>query len=269
MDERQPVLRRLYAHRLVLLQFRLRRDRPAAGARDRDPGRLPRAHPRDGVHRGIHPAGHRWLGQQPRGAAPGARPAAPGGLDSARAPPGGPAGPALRIRDPAPGPDLRARGAALCAVAGAPGHLGARAHGRSRAVPGAHRRLRLRHDGGRPGPGLLPGQRAARLLEQCQGARERQPQRRRHRRPGDRRAGGAGHRRPQLRRAGGAHPRAGPRAAAPQFRRAALAQPQLPHRLLGQVRPPGAQPAATGSASRPPGGSTRRATPPLAEARRS
>ena len=55
---------------------------------------------------------------------------------------------------------------------------------------------------------------------------------------------------PGLRRAGGAHAGAGPRAAAPQLRHPALAQPDLPHRLLGQVRPAGAQSDATGSASR-------------------
>ena len=104
-------------------------------------------------------------------------------------------------------------------------------------------RLRLRHDGGGHRPEPLARQRAARLLHLRPRQRPRQPERRRHLRPGGGRAGGDGRRRAGPRGAGGPHPRAGPRAAVAQLHDPAMAQPHLPRRLLGQVRPAGAQPA--------------------------
>ena len=66
MDEREPVLRRLYADELVLLQFRLRLARPARRARAGHPGDFPWPRARQRLHRGIQAAGHRWVRQQPR-----------------------------------------------------------------------------------------------------------------------------------------------------------------------------------------------------------
>jgi microcin C transport system substrate-binding protein len=114
--------------------------------------------------------------------------------------------------------------------------------GGPRAVPDARRRLRLRHDGRFDRPEPVARQRAARLLHLRQGAGEWQPERRRHLRSRDRRAGRAGRERARPGGAGGAHPRAGPRAAVEPLHDPALAHPELPDRLLGQVRPAGAEP---------------------------
>ena len=64
-----------------------------------------------------------------------------------------------------------------------------------------------------------------------------QPQPRRHQRPGRRRADRARHRRPRPRRLVRADARPRPRAAVGPLRGPALAHPELPRRLLGQVRP--------------------------------
>ena len=69
---------------LLLLELRARLLRPARGRRAGGAGARARPRAGAGLHRGIQAARHRRVGQQPRGRAPRAGPAAPGRLDGAR-----------------------------------------------------------------------------------------------------------------------------------------------------------------------------------------
>ena len=95
-------------------------------------------------------------------------------------------------RDPARRPAARARGPVLCREPAPARHRRQPAHGRHRAVPEPHRALRFRHDRGDVRPVGGARQRAARLLDVGRGGAARQPQPRRHPRPGHRRAGRGG-----------------------------------------------------------------------------
>ena len=193
VDERQPLLPSLCAHQLLLLQLRTRLLRAAAGARAGDPGALPRrncrrvlleqefrlpatdgsGNNREDARRALdllRQAG--WTVRDRR-------------LTDAQ-------GTALRIRDPAERPLLRARRPALRPGPAAPGHRGARAHRGPAAVPGAHGRLRLRHDGVGVRPVRLSRQRAARLLGLRRGRQNGSQNTLGIKRPGGGRAGGTG-----------------------------------------------------------------------------
>ena len=73
MDQQEPVLRRLYPHQELFLEFRSRLVGPARAGRAEDPGAIPRQDSRRGVHPGLCAAHHRRLGQHPRQSARGAR----------------------------------------------------------------------------------------------------------------------------------------------------------------------------------------------------
>ena len=150
MVEQEPVLRRLQADPQLFRQFRAGRDRGAAGRRAEDPRTVPRQDPGRGVHQGIRSAEIRRLRQYPRRAARGAEAAEGGRLELQ----GRKAGqrqdrPAVRVRDPARRPAVRAHRAALRKEPGAHGDHRARAHGRYRAIRKAHGDVRLRHGGRR------------------------------------------------------------------------------------------------------------------------
>ena len=137
------------------------------------------------------------------------------------------------------GPGVRAHRRAGGQEHGAARHRRAHPARRPGAVPEPYRRVRLRHRGIDPRTVAEPGQRAAKLLDHGLGRRSRQRKPRRHQGSGGRRAGrppdtGAGSRNPR-----GHHPCARPRAAVGPLRDPAVAHPQLPARVLEQVRPAG------------------------------
>ena len=152
-------------------------------------------------------------------------------------------GRAVPLRDPAERAVVRAPYPAVRQEPGAPRHRGDAAHRRSGAIPEPDGRLRFRHDGRELRPEPVAGQRAARVLEQRGGRHPRQPQHHRHQGPGGRPADRPDHRGADPRGPGDGDPRARSRAAVGPLRDPALAQPDLPGRLLGQVRPAGEQPA--------------------------
>ena len=107
-------------------------------------------------------------------------------------------------------------------------------------------------------PVAVARQRAARLLGLGGGRQGRQPQRHRHQEPGHRQADRQDHPRQGPRRAGGRHARARSRAAVEPLRRAAVAHALRPAGDVGHVRPPGQAALAQHARSCGCGGTTKR-----------